>query len=177
MSLKFFVTIILLCLSSILLLVSLYFALRSPKHTNTNIVRAHKGWGSCVLLLGSFLAFGGVWSMYYGTNGHSPNSIMEGIWVSLIGFAFTGLMLPSFTQWHEVIWDEEGLEGPNKQFGPTLRFSRTKLDWDEIVEFGQTFTLYNFVKSVSGEKIYFSPYSTDLEDLEQKIWESLANGS
>ena len=113
--------------------------------------------------------------MFYGTNGHPPNSIVEGILVSCMGFAFVGLMLPSFTRWHEVHWDEDGLEGPNRLFGPTLRFSRTRINWSEVVEFGQTFTQYKFVKSSDGSKVYFSPYSnsTDLRELENEIFNHL----
>ena len=173
MPLKLYAAIILSCVATAFLLTSIYFVFRPDRETDDNAVRVHKGWGSFVLFAGCFLAFGGVWSLFYGTNGHPPNSLLEGVSVSCMGFAFIGLMLPSFTHWHDVYWNEDYLVGPNKLFGPTLQFSRTIIYWSDIVEFGQTFTMYKFVKSASGEKIYFSPYSVGLDEIEGKIWESL----
>ena len=169
MSLKLNVTILLLCVSTILFLVSLYFLFRSPKPSNLNVIRAHKGWASIAIFVGVFLAYGGVWSIYYGTNGHPPNSLSEAACVSAMGFAFVGLILPSLTKWHEVIWDEDSVEGPNELFGPTVWFSRTKINWSDVALRGQTFTLYHYVETHNGDRVYYSPYSTGLDDFEIQL--------
>lgn len=168
------IVILLLCISSVLMFASAYFVFRSPKMKEMNVVRVHKGWGTFVLIVGLFLAYGGVWSVFYGTNGHPPNTLKEGAIISAMGWVFICLMLPSFTRWHDVYWDDNFIEGPNKIFGPTLRFSRTKIVWQDVIEFGQTFTQYHFVKSKSGDKIYFSPYSVGLVRLKNKIWHCLS---
>ncbi len=130
---------------------------------------AHRIAAGFVFFVGSILSFGGAWSLFYGANGHPPNSLIEGVLISLMGMAFIGFMMPSMTPWHDVVWDEISLEGPNRLFGPTLRLSRIKISWDDIVETGQTFTKYYYVRTASGDVIYYSPYSSGLKQFDERL--------
>jgi len=76
--------------------------------------------------------------------------------LALLGAAVAGFMAPSVTAIHVVCWNEHGIEGPSKMFGPTLGTARTEIAWSEIVKTGKTITGYWYVESGDGSRIYWS---------------------
>jgi len=84
----------------------------------------------------------------------------EGGWaaagVALLGAVIAGFMAPSVTSIHAVYWDEHGIEGPAKMFGPTLGTARTEIAWSEIMKTGKTITGYWYVESGDGRRVYWS---------------------
>ena len=76
--------------------------------------------------------------------------------VAVLGALIAGFMAPSLTSMHAVHWNEHGIEGPAKMFGPTLRAARTGIAWSDIVKTGKTITGYWFVESSDGRPVYWS---------------------
>ncbi len=65
-------------------------------------------------------------------------------------------MIPSLTNFHNVQWTAEFVEGPTSTFGPTLGLKRDRLEWSDIVKAGKTATGYWFVESTDGRRVYWS---------------------
>lgn len=76
--------------------------------------------------------------------------------LAVLGALIAGFMAPSLTSIHAVRWNEHGIEGPAKMFGPTLGAARTEIAWSEIVRAGTTITGYWFVESRDGRRVYWS---------------------
>jgi len=87
----------------------------------------------------------------------------------IMGLLISGFMVPSISPTHDIHWDEDFLEGPSKLFGPSLGKIRTKFRWNDIVTNGTVATGYNFVESLSGDRIYYSPYSKGLKPFRTKL--------
>jgi len=87
----------------------------------------------------------------------------------LMGLLISGFMVPSLSSRHDIYWDEETIEGPNKLFGPSLSGTRIKLNWKDIVSNGAVATGYSYVEASSGHRVYYSPYSKGLRPLKKKI--------
>jgi len=99
-------------------------------------------------------------------------------WIAILlplvmGLLISGFMVPSLSPRHDIYWNNETLEGPNKLFGPSLRGTRVKLNWKDIVSKGTVATGYSYIEISSGERIYFSPYSNGLESFHAKILREL----
>lgn len=78
-----------------------------------------------------------------------------------LGWAAAGgllilFMAPSLTHRHDVIWTDEGVQGPSRLFGPSLWLSRTSIAWHDIGAVGATITSYWFIESNDGRRIYWS---------------------
>ena len=76
--------------------------------------------------------------------------------VAVLGALIAGFMAPSLTSIHAVHWNEVGIEGPAKTFGPTLGTARTEIAWSDIVKTGKTITGYWFIESGDGRRVYWS---------------------
>lgn len=79
-----------------------------------------------------------------------------GVGVSLLGFAIAGFMAPSLGDWHDVLWNGEGVFGPSKTFGPTLSRKRAFIPWNDFTKFGQTKTQYWYLETADRERVYWS---------------------
>ena len=90
------------------------------------------------------------WASIHGMGGRGAVAL------ALLGAAIAGFMAPSVTSIHIVRWNEHGIEGPSKMFGPTLGVSRTEIAWSEIVKTGTTKTGYWFVEADDGRRVYWS---------------------
>jgi hypothetical protein len=76
--------------------------------------------------------------------------------IAVLGALSAGFMAPPLTSMHAVHWNEHGIEGPAKMFGPTLGTARTEIAWSDIVKMGKTITGYWFVESRDGRRVYWS---------------------
>ena len=83
--------------------------------------------------------------------------------VALIGAAAAGFMAPSTTSIHAVHWNDHGVEGPAKMFGPTLGLARTEIAWPEIAKTGKTKTAYWYVESGDGRRVTGATYTRDTQ--------------
>lgn len=85
-----------------------------------------------------------------------PSQSLIAAVVGVMGLAIAGFMFPSVTSIHAVNWDEDGIEGPSKTFGPTLGLARTRIAWADIVGSATTITSYWYIKAADGRRIYWS---------------------
>lgn len=78
--------------------------------------------------------------------------------LALAGFLLLpGLfMVPSLTARHDVVWDDRGISGARRMFGPTLGWGRTTIAWPDIVHVGKTLTGYWYVQARDGQRVYWS---------------------
>lgn len=90
------------------------------------------------------------WASIHGNGGWAAAG------VALLGAAIAGFMAPSVTSIHAVHWNDRGVEGPAKMFGPTLGTARTEIEWQDIVKTGKTITGYWYVESGDGRRVYWS---------------------
>lgn len=100
--------------------------------------------GGCLM---SLVGLYGIWFLDQGWGG--------GL-LLLLGLGVAGFMLPSLTSVHQVMWNDDALEGPSNMFGPTLGLRRTSVLWDDIAKTGTTITGYWFVESRDGRRVYWS---------------------
>jgi hypothetical protein len=108
-------------------------------------------WSAWLTVVGGLAMFvTASWASIHGNGGWAA------VGVALLGAAIAGFMAPSVTSIHIVHWNEHGVEGPSKMFGPTLGASRTEIAWSEIVKTGKTITGYWFVESGDGRRVYWS---------------------
>lgn len=103
------------------------------------------------VIAGTMIILGGVWLLRY-ENMTSSGAVV----FSFFGLLISGFMSPSLGDLHDVIWNDEYVEGPSKMFGPSLGTSRIKAYWSEVVGTGATSTGYTYLKTVNGERIYWS---------------------
>jgi hypothetical protein len=101
-----------------------------------------------VLFFGA-MALGGVAFVFAG-------QIVDGLLLFGVGSALAGFMAPSLTHVHDVSWSEEGLSGPCRTFGPTLRTARTDIPWRQVTTAGKTSSGYWYVQANDGRRIYWS---------------------
>jgi len=90
------------------------------------------------------------WASIYGNGGWAVAP------AALLGAAIAGFMAPSVTSIHAVHWNEQGIEGPSRMFGPTLGFARTEMAWSEIEKTGTTRTGFWYVEARDGRRVYWS---------------------
>ena len=76
--------------------------------------------------------------------------------ILVVGAAFTLLMAPSLTRWHDVIWNDTAIEGPSRMIGPTLGRARARILWGEIVRAGTTAIGYAFAETADKRRVYWS---------------------
>ena len=108
-------------------------------------------WSACLTVLGGLAMFvAATWASIHGNGGWAS------IGVAVLGAAIAAFMAPSVTSIHSVHWNEHGIEGPAKTFGPTLGTARTEIAWSEIVKTGKTITGYWFVEAGDGRRVYWS---------------------
>jgi hypothetical protein len=108
-------------------------------------------WSALFTVLGGLAMFvAAAWASVYGNGGWAA------VGVAVLGIAIAGFMAPSLTAIHAIHWNEYGIEGPSKMFGPTLGSARTEIAWSELVKTGKTITGYWFVESSDGRRIYWS---------------------
>jgi len=74
----------------------------------------------------------------------------------LVGAMISGFMLPSLFSIHDIIWDEEGVEGAKSTFGPTLGWKRHKIEWEDIIKRGETATQYWYLETHNKQRVYWS---------------------
>jgi len=79
-----------------------------------------------------------------------------GLLCAAVGFALALFMAPSLTHMHDLSWDDAGVEGPSRLFGPALGLSRTSIHWNDIGTVGATITSFWFVQSSDGRRVYWS---------------------
>lgn len=86
----------------------------------------------------------------------SGNSLIIGFMLSVLGALISGFMAPSLGRWHDLLWNDQGVDGPSKMFGPSLSRKRIFLTWNEIVRAGQTSTQYWYLENIAGKRVYWS---------------------
>jgi hypothetical protein len=99
---------------------------------------------------GSAFALGGVAAALFADAGWA------GLALTVMGLCIGGFMAPSLSSVHKVVWNEDGIEGPSKMFGPTLGLARTAIPWGDIKRTGTTITSYWYVEANDGRRIYWS---------------------
>jgi hypothetical protein len=108
-------------------------------------------WSAWLTVLGGMaMLSAAAWASIYGNGGWAAAG------VAVLGAFIAGFMAPSLTSMHAVHWNEHGIEGPAKMFGPTLGAARTEIAWSDIAKTGKTITGYWFVESDDGRRVYWS---------------------
>jgi hypothetical protein len=102
------------------------------------------------VIVGSLMCIGALWISALVPNGSGALAI------AIFTAAIAGFMAPSVTSIHAVFWNDKGIEGPAKLFGPTLGRARTEITWTEIVKTGKTVTGYWYVESSDRRRVYWS---------------------
>ena len=102
-----------------------------------------------VTLSGVATALFGIALIFYGM-------LMTALICIIAGGALSIFMGPSLTHRHDVNWNFKGVTGPSRLFGPSLGYSRTTIEWDDIVSTGKTSTEYWFIQDSDGQRIYWS---------------------
>ncbi len=75
---------------------------------------------------------------------------------AIVGFMLAFFMTLSLTHRHDLSWDEAGVHGPSRLFGPALGLSRASIRWEEIGTVGATITSFWFVQAGDGRRVYWS---------------------
>jgi hypothetical protein len=108
-------------------------------------------WSAWLTVFGGLaMVLAAAWAVLYGNGGWAA------VGGAVLGIAIAGFMSPSVTSIHAVHWNEDGVEGPARMFGPTLGRARTEIAWSEIVKTGKTITGYWFVEASDGRRVYWS---------------------
>lgn len=95
--------------------------------------------------------------------------IVYGPFVAIMGAFFMVGVLPSFTNFHDIRWNENNLSGPSSLRFQTLWFKRTSLDWSEILSISYDKSQHYFIENRMGDKIYWSKYFKGYEDFETSL--------
>lgn len=98
----------------------------------------------------------GVGVLLSGVHAAATGDLKVGLGWAAAGGLLIIFMGPSLTHRHDVIWTDEGVQGPSRLFGPSLWLSRTSIQWQDIGAVGATITNYWFVQSFDGRRIYWS---------------------
>ena len=135
--------------------------------TQKNRVTHSLGMAMLTIYGGIFFALFGALFLIFTEN--ETISLWLGFLIAVMGLLCSGFMVPSLSPTHDILWDEESLEGPSKLSGPSLGQNHTIIKWDDVTTTGQTSTGYFYVGSRDGSKIYYSPYSKGLGSFKEKL--------
>ena len=133
-------------------LVSHWFRLRSkPRELVQGGGRIAPGRSAIgiTVVSGLLLSAIGCTALWYG-------AVVPGSFMAVIGLGAALLIALSLSRRHDVIWNDEGIEGPCRVYWGILGSARMQIRWSEIALTGRTMSGYSFSETADGRRIYWS---------------------
>ena len=163
-----------LCTALVTGIISYFTAKQKPDFLDESSGRLTPGKTSAwITIIGGLLMVAlGLWMIFSILLFEQDKAGLSGaILLSLMGLAIAGFMSPSLFSIHDIVWDDDGVEGASSMFGPTLGWKRHKIKWNEIVKRGETVTQYWYLETEDKRRVYWSYLYSGYGELDYVISE------